>query len=238
MTGIVAVSHSPALARAAVDLALEMGGAHPPAIRIAAGGPDGSTGTDAIAIAAAIDAVADDGGVLVVTDLGSAILSARLALELVTTGARVRLSAAPFVEGLVAAVVAAASGAGVDDVDRQTLAALDAKRSQRGGEGTGASAEAASASAEASFDVVVSNPSGLHARPAATFARTAARYDADVQVTDLDAGGAPASASSLVALMALDVRQGTRVRVQASGPQAADALDALRALLDEGFGEL
>lgn len=239
MTGIVVVSHSPALAHAAVELALQMGGEDPPPVHVAAGAADGSTGTDATAIAAAIDRAASDGGVLVIMDLGSAVLSAGLALDFVTTTAPVRLSPAPFVEGLVCAVVAAASGADVDEVHRQTLAALDAKRAQLSPDDPPSSGRVdARTPPAASFDAVVRNPSGLHARPAAAFVRTAARFDAQVEVTDLDTGRPPASAASLVALMALGIGQGTHVRVGASGPETTQALAALRALIDGGFGEV
>ncbi len=67
--------------------------------------------------------------------------------------------------------------------------------------------------------------------------KAASRYDADVRIVDLDTGGDEVSGRSLLALMALGVRQGARVRVSASGPQAQQALDELRALIDDGFGE-
>ncbi len=68
MIGLVAVSHSRPLAMAAVELALQMGGAAPPVVRVAAGGPDGDLGTDAVAIAAAIDEADSGDGVLVLMD--------------------------------------------------------------------------------------------------------------------------------------------------------------------------
>lgn len=240
MIGIVAVSHSRALAEAAVHLSLQMGGAEPPAVRVAAGGPDGDLGTDAVAIAAAIDEADSGDGVLVLMDLGSAILSAETALEFVTSPERVRLSPAPFVEGLVAAVVTAAGGAGLEDVAAEVAGAADAKRRQLAP--AGADSEPMASAGEPpgdgrSFEAVVVNPSGLHARPAATFVKAASRFDADVRIADLDAGSGEVSGRSLLALMALGVRQGARVRVSASGPQAAQALDELRALMDDGFGE-
>ena len=276
MIGIVAVSHSHALADAAVHLALQMGGDHPPTVRVAAGGPDGDLGTDAVAIAAAIDDADSGDGVLVMMDLGSAILSAETALEFVAAPERVRLSPAPFVEGLVAAVVTAAGGAALDAAAAEVRGAGEAKQRQLGDAGDPASAEtentasgpdtgepasvdlvehatgvdadvtasgARSANATESspgtlsFEAEVVNPSGLHARPAATFVKTATRYDADVRIRDLDAGSDEVSGRSLLALMALGVRQGARVRVSASGPQARAALDELRALIEDGFGE-
>src|SRR5918995_1066701 len=110
-----------------------MGGDQPPGIRIAAGAAGGSTGTDAVAIAAAIEEVATPDGVLVLMDLGSAILSAGMALEFVTAEVPVRLSEAPFVEGLIAAVVVAGSGASLDAVALEAARALDAKGTQLDG---------------------------------------------------------------------------------------------------------
>lgn len=248
MIGLVVVSHSRALAEAAVELALQMGGAQPPTIRVAAGGPDGDLGTDAVAIAAAIDEADSGDGVLVLMDLGSAILSAETAREFVAEPDRVRLSAAPFVEGLVSAVVTAVGGADLDAVAAECATAGDAKRQQlgdtppvRGGVGDGDGDEGAASGEEDegafSFEAVITNPSGLHARPAATFVKTASRYDADVCIADLDAGSDVVSGRSLLALMALGIRQGSRVRVSATGTQASAALSDLRALIEDGFGE-
>lgn len=240
MIGIVAVSHSRPLAEAAVDLALQMGGDEPPAVRVAAGGPDGDLGTDATAIAEAIDAADSGEGVLVLMDLGSALLSAEMALEFSSAPERVMLSPAPFVEGLVSAVVTAAGGGALGEVAAEVARAADAKRAQLGA--TEAVAPAPSPVAPTddalSFETTVINPSGLHARPAATFVKAASRYDADVQIAEVGGESPAVSARSLLALMALGVRQGARVRVSASGPQAKDALDDLRSLIDDGFGEV
>ena len=239
MIGIVVVSHSPALAEAAVGLALEMAGDAPPPLRIAAGAADGVTGTDAVAIASAIDEVASADGVLVLMDLGSAILSAGMALEFASTAERVVLSPAPFVEGIVAAVVGAASGASLDAVDAEARRALDAKLGQlAGATPTPTLATPIADGPTASFEAVVRNPSGLHARPAATFVKTAGRFGAEVTVSDVDSGKGPVSAASLVSLMALGVTQGTRVRVDARGDDAAAAARALEELITAGFGEL
>jgi phosphotransferase system HPr (HPr) family protein len=181
--------------------------------------------------------------VLVLMDLGSALLSAEMALELAATPDRVVLSPAPFVEGLVSAVVTATGGATLAQVAAEVAGAADAKRVQLGVTNaptatTTAVAEAAPNEGELSFETTVINPSGLHARPAATFVKAASRFDADVQITEVGGETPPVSARSLLALMALGVRQGTKVRVTASGPQAQDALNELRALIDEGFGEV
>jgi phosphoenolpyruvate---glycerone phosphotransferase subunit DhaM len=59
-----------------------------------------------------------------------------------------------------------------------------------------------------------------------------------VRVSDLDAGGPAVAGNSLLALMSLGVHPGTRIRVSASGPDSAAALDELRGLVEDGFGEL
>ena len=130
MIGIVVVSHSRALACAAVDLATAMTGAGPrPAIEVAAGLDDGSFGTDATAVAAAITGADSGDGVLVLLDLGSAVLSAEFAVDLAgLPSERVRLSPAPLVEGLLAAVVTAGAGAGLDAVAAEAENALAPKQ--------------------------------------------------------------------------------------------------------------
>lgn len=243
MIGIVAVSHSRPLAEAAVDLALRMGGENPPTVCVAAGGPDGDLGTDATAIAEALDAADSGDGVLVLMDLGSALLSAEMALEFAVAPDRIVLSPAPFVEGLVSAVVTAAGGAPLAAVAVEVAGAADAKRVQLGAPHSADPpaadpVDAAETGQDGAFETTVVNPSGLHARPAATFVKAASRYDADVRIADLGSTSAPVSARSLLALMALGIRQGARVRVSASGPQAREALEELRTLIDDGFGEV
>src|SRR4030095_8200745 len=95
-----------------------MVGGAPPPIAIAAGLDDGVLGTDAVRVREAIDEVASVAGVLVLLDLGGGVLAAELPLDLGSAApeTRVVLSAAPLVEGLVAAVVLAAAGADLDEV--------------------------------------------------------------------------------------------------------------------------
>ncbi|MDR2895113.1 MAG: HPr family phosphocarrier protein [Propionibacteriaceae bacterium] len=133
MIGIVVVSHSHALAVAAVDLALEMvKDSSQPMIQVAAGLDEQTFGTDASAIAQAISQLSDQDGVLVMVDLGSAILSAEMALEFLepALAGKVVISPAPLVEGLVAAVVTASGGADLAEVDQEARLALSAKQQQ------------------------------------------------------------------------------------------------------------
>ena len=107
--GIVLVSHSARLAEGAADLAGQVSGG---TVRVlAAGGTeDGELGTSAEKVALAVASAEAGAGVLVLPDLGSAVLTVRAMLEDMP-GARVVLADAPFVEGAVAATVTAAAGA-------------------------------------------------------------------------------------------------------------------------------
>jgi PTS hybrid protein len=115
VVGIVVVSHSRDIAFGTVALAGQMAG---PEVRIegAGGTSDGTLGTDADRVRQAI-ADADTGdGVIVLGDLGSAILTARAVLAGQEEDGHVRLVDAPLVEGAVAAAVTASAGLGVDAV--------------------------------------------------------------------------------------------------------------------------
>jgi phosphocarrier protein FPr len=99
-------------------------------ITVAAGDVDGGLGTDATAIADAVTAADSGDGVVVLMDLGSAVLSAETALELLDDDVRERvvLSPAPLVEGLVGAAVTAAAGADRDRVAAEALRGLAPKQ--------------------------------------------------------------------------------------------------------------
>ncbi|MEP9383047.1 phosphoenolpyruvate--protein phosphotransferase [Nocardioides sp. KR10-350] len=89
----------------------------------------------------------------------------------------------------------------------------------------------------AAAEFVVTNPHGLHARPAARLVEEARRYDATVLLREVDSGTGPVPASSLSRVATLAAGQGARLEVSASGPQAQQAVDAVVALAGESFGE-
>ena len=242
MIGVVVVSHSSALAHAAVELALQMVQGERPAIAIAAGAGDGLIGTDAMAVSAAIDEVASPDGVLVIMDLGSAVMSAEMALDFRSSDTEVRLSSAPFVEGLLAAIVTAAGGASLDDVDREARAALAPKISMLDVPASVPAVAPVSARADApagvSADLRIINPDGLHARPAATVVSSLAGFEAKLTVVNTRTASAPVSAHSLIGLLSLGAKVGDVLTVTASGAQAAEALAKVTGLVTEGFGEL
>ncbi|MDX6714275.1 MAG: multiphosphoryl transfer protein [Baekduia sp.] len=242
MVGIVIVSHSATLARAVVELAGEMGGGEVPIE--AAGGmaePEGAIGTDLELVRAAIDRAAGPDGVLVLMDLGSAVMTAEMAAEVVggERDVRIVLSDAPLVEGAVAAVARAGAGAGLDEVAQEARSALGMKRGQLGieeGEGPAPAPAPGPEGEQARLPVRIAL--GLHARPAARVVEVAGRFDARITLTDETNGRGPADARSLTGLVTLGVRHGDALVARADGPQAADALAALVALAEEGFGDV
>ena len=237
MVGIVVVSHSPDLARAAVNLALQMVHGSAPRIEVAAGTSDDRLGTDAAAVAEAVVAADDGEGVVVIMDLGSAVLSAELALELLPDpGIRTRLVPAAFVEGIFAAAVSAAAGAQLDVVARDAAEALDAKAAQLGQTQPPIGAhDSITPPAAVVAKATIVNADGIHARPAARIVATLASLDA--RVTIATERSAPVSARSPTALMSLGTRIGDVLRIEADGGDAAAAVDRIAALVSDGFSE-
>jgi phosphoenolpyruvate-protein phosphotransferase/dihydroxyacetone kinase phosphotransfer subunit len=240
VVGIVIVSHSATLAEGVAELAREMGGSDV-AIEVAGGldEPDRPLGTDATLVLSAIERADSGDGVLVLMDLGSAVLSAEMAVDMAEPERRaaVRLCAAPVVEGAVSAAAAARQGASLDEVAREAGRGLLPKASHLGAEE--AEPEQADDLEEEGEELRlrVDNPLGLHARPAARFVQTSSRFDARISVSNASTGRGPANARSLSAVATLGVRRGHEIVVRASGLEAAAALAALRALADDGFGD-
>jgi multiphosphoryl transfer protein len=258
MVGIVIVSHSAQLADGVVELAKEMAG--PDVAMVAAGGldlPDRPLGTDAALIARAIDQAWSDDGVLVLMDLGSAVLSAEMAAEMMPDEqqSKLLLCDAPLVEGAVAAAVAARLGDPLDQVAAEARGALAGKVAHLAAEPgpdagpaqqaptppAAATEQAAPAGPDGGrpleLRITVANRLGLHARPAARFVQAVGRFDATVTAENVTVPAGPVSARSLNGVATLGVQQGHEVLIKASGPQAAEVLAALRDLAEENFGD-
>ena len=87
-------------------------------------------------------------------------------------------------------------------------------------------------------EVEVRNPSGLHARPAATFVRAAGGFVSQILLTNLDRDpGKSVSAKSVLGVMGLGVSRGHRIRIAAQGEDADRAVSALVELVTSGLGE-
>lgn len=117
MVGIVIVSHSFKVADGIKDLAMQMAGSDQKIIT-AGGMEDGTIGTDAVKISHAIQEAHTGEGVVVLVDLGSAVLSSNMALELINTdiAKEVLIADAPVLEGAISASVQAAIGGNLQEV--------------------------------------------------------------------------------------------------------------------------
>lgn len=227
--GVVFVSHSAQIADGLIALARQMA---PDAGLAAAGGTDdGGIGTSFELVTAGITSVDRGDGVVVLCDLGSAILTAETALDFLDDDVRerVRVVDAPLVEGGVAAAVAAQTGASLDEV-------VAAARSAAGGDSgrrpeATAGVDESTTVSRAGTTVTLRNKDGLHARPAAEFVKLASTFAAKVVVNGKDA-------KSLLGIMALGLVKGADVELHAEGPDAEAAVDALGSLIESGFGEL
>ena len=237
--GLVVVSHSRPLARAAVALAQEMLHGKQIRIAVAAGLDDTTFGTDAAQIVDAITAADQGAGVVVLMDLGSAVLSAELALELLDDDLRERvvLCPAPLVEGLVVAAVAAANGADSNEVAAEAAGALAGKVGHLGSAPT-AVTDVDRDSDELTGSFVVANQHGLHARPAARLVQEVRRRDAHARIRNRRTGSEWVDAGSLSKIATLGVRSGDEVEVRVSGSQAVESLDHILSLAARNFDEV
>ncbi len=251
MVGMVIVSHSRALADSLRELVRQVANADIP-LAVAAGvGADRSEfGTDATEIMDAIQDVysrlgGSQPGVVVLMDLGSAVLSAQMALDLLppAIAAAVHFCGAPIVEGAISAAVQIGLGSDVETVCREAMHSLMPKREQLGlpEEGPGpapAGAPVVSLPEEVQQVVLtLKNQHGLHARPAARFVQLAASFDANISVRNESSGKGPVQAKSLNALATLGAVGGNKIAVIASGREAAQAVQALAKLVEDAFGE-
>jgi multiphosphoryl transfer protein len=247
MVGIVIVSHSRALAEGLVQLVKQVANEDLPIAYAAGVGPDNQEfGTNAVEIMEAIQAVDNPQGVLVLMDLGSAILSAEMALELLPAEMheRIRFCPAPLVEGAIAAGIQASLGSKLEDVYREASEALEPKREQLGEKAKGEQpapdepiGQKPGMEASAQARVTLQNQHGLHARPAARFVQMAASFEAEIQVLNESKNKGPVSAKSLNALATLGAIQGSQILISASGSQADQAVRALEDLVQANFGE-
>lgn len=234
---LVLVSHSDQLARGVAELAGQM--APDVLVRGIGGGPDGGLGTSLDAVQKALEDVlkvlADDapgGGIVVLGDLGSSVLTVEAALELDDSLVdHVVLARAPFVEGAVAAAVTAHGGADLATVLESANASVRMFAAIEAAQPPEAGGAASGEEGENSRTVTVRNPLGLHARPAALVSRKVAELGAAVTIDGVDA-------SSVLQLMALGATQGRELRVEATGERAAEAVATVVEMIDSGFGEV
>jgi len=240
---IVVVSHSEKIADGAVELAAQMA---PDVMILPAGGTDdGRIGTSLEKVLAALEQAGGQGGgqedgqaggagvaangTVVITDLGSAVMTAESALEFLENPAGVLLADAPLVEGLVAAAVAAQGGADVQAV-RKAAEAAGGPAHPAESAASGAVGPVTSAAPDSAGDFELVNQAGMHARPAAKVAGGLASLDAEVTINGVDG-------ASMTGLMTLGAGKGTVLHVEAWGPDAERAVEYVGGLVEAGFGE-
>ncbi|MFN6466019.1 MAG: phosphoenolpyruvate--protein phosphotransferase [Nostoc sp. DedVER02] len=241
---IVIVSHSKQLALGVRELAAQMVQGQV-SIAVAAGIEDSENplGTDPIQVYEAIASVFSEDGVLVLMDLGSALLSAEMAIEFLPEAQqqKVYLCEAPLVEGAIAAVVAAAAGRDIHQVMAEARGALLAKATQLNVSPLSVVSDNIEAknpeSPTKEIRLIVSNRLGLHARPAAQFVGTAARFQSQILVQNLTRNTGLVRGDSINQVTTLGVRQGHELVITATGSDADEALEALQALFANNFGE-
>jgi multiphosphoryl transfer protein len=244
--GLVIVSHSAQLAEGVAALAGQMSQGKTP-IATAGGTVNDVIGTSVDRIAAAIQSVEGPDGVLVLLDLGSAILSTEMALEMLDAErrGRIRISFAPLVEGAVTAALEASLGhtlAQVLQAAENTASAEHLQllkplnRPEETSAQTPATPEekppAPASTLEATL--VLTNPTGLHARPASLFVQTAHDFASHIRVAG---HGRESDAASITGILSLGLRQGDTFTMRADGVDAAAAIEALSALVQANFYE-
>jgi len=217
----------------------------------AGGTDDGRLGTSFMKVEQALEQALEEGDdVLILLDLGSAVMVTQMAVESLPEEQqqRVQMTNAPLTEGAIAAVVASAGGEGVAAVRRAAEQALATPKipeaapieaptappaEEPAGERRGGRPQPHRVARS------VPNPTGLHARPAARFVRTAMHFEAEITVENVTQGRPRANAKSMMEVANTGTaRQGERIRVTAWGEDAEEAVEALKALVESGFGEM
>ena len=90
---------------------------------------------------------------------------------------------------------------------------------------------------KSTLKISVSHPSGLHARPASLFVQTSNKFKSNITVQNLTDNSNLANAKSILSVLTLGVCQNHEIEIHAEGDDAEDALDALKALIEDNFGE-
>lgn len=227
--GLVIVSHSAQLAAGVVELAAQMA---PDVVLIAAGGmDDGGIGTSLEKVMSALGLADTGDGAVVLTDLGSAVMTAEAAWEFLGSPETVLLANAPLVEGSIAAAVTAQSGASLSAVCSAAETALQATvAAPAPAEGVSGVVTRQDEDAVTAVLTLI-NPMGLHARPAAVLAGVLGAMDVEIEINGADA-------QSVMMLMTLGAAQGDELQVSATGPDAKRAVELVRTEVAAGFGEL
>jgi phosphotransferase system HPr (HPr) family protein len=86
-------------------------------------------------------------------------------------------------------------------------------------------------------EMEIRNPSGLHARPAALFVKTASGFASSIRLENVTTGSPAVDAKSILGVMSSGAARGHRIRVTTDGPDEEAALDTIRDLVAARIGE-
>ncbi|MGD1806846.1 phosphoenolpyruvate--protein phosphotransferase [Dapis sp. BLCC M126] len=244
--GIVLVSHSAKLAEAVVELAEQMT-QEPAPIAIAAGidDPENPFGTDVIKVQEAIESVYSDAGVIILMDLGSAVMSTEMALEFLSSSQRnhIKICTAPLVEGAISAIVQASLGANIQQVMAEANAALTAKISQINvdeivpDQNLGNINNIEKENSSKTIKTTIKNQLGIHARPAAKLVAIANQFQSEITLQNLTKNSQVINAKSINQVITLAVKQRHEVAITATGNDADLALTKIQESITNNFGE-
>ncbi len=246
MVNLVLVSHSKKLAEGAAEMVKQMTASEAITIVTAAGvGENGEElGTSAVDIMEAIESVYSEDGVLILMDLGSAVLSTEMALDFLSDEmkANIRVCPAPFVEGAITAAVQAGLGSDLSAVYNDAMRSLKLKTDQLSDliepepeQEISDKPTDYNDNNRREITLVIPNKQGLHARPAVLFVKTIGGFDANVMVKNLTENTGPVEANSLISVMTLGAKQGNQVHISAEGKEKDEVIDALIALFDRNL---
>jgi phosphoenolpyruvate-protein phosphotransferase/dihydroxyacetone kinase phosphotransfer subunit len=241
LVGIVIVAHGEQLADGVLAVASQMTAGQDLPIAAAGGLEDGSLGTSMDRIQEALHSVYSEDGVLILMDLGSAVMTTEMLLDMLPPEqrARIRMSNAPLVEGAIAAAVAAAQGGDLDQVQRAAETAMDVPKIPEEAPPTAAEVPVAPAGPVERVELIVPNPVGLHARPAVLFVQTASQFASQITVQNVTQNRRAVDAKSMMQVASQGTaRQGEAIRIVAQGDDASEAIAALQELVEAGFGEM
>ncbi|GAA3649802.1 phosphoenolpyruvate--protein phosphotransferase [Flavivirga jejuensis] len=238
MVGIVIVSHSKMLAEGVKELANQMS-QNKVAVITAGGLEDTSSpiGTDPFKIKDAIEALSDSNGILVLMDIGSAVMNAELALDLVDERLKHKtlLCEAPLVEGAIAAVAQAMTGADIEAVANEAKHSLLGKQTLLKPVEEQVETDAFTDVVGKEIKITVPNQLGLHARPSVKLIELVNKFDVTATVSTKNKPFVAADSISQVST--LGAKKGDILTFRVKGKQADDLEIALKGFVKQNFGD-
>lgn len=239
MVGIVIVAHSRKLAEGVKELADQM--SQGKVSIVAAGGLDNNDtiGTSVDRILKAINDAYHTKGVLVLMDLGSAVLSTKMAIQMLPSEKQTKIvmSEAPIVEGSIIAAVEASIGSTLEKVDSTARNVITRAKV------TGQiplvyikSLEVPVTEGSLAGEVVLTltNKMGLHARPAALFVQSASKFKSNITA---EKDGKKVNAKSILGVLSLGAEKGAKIKISVDGEDKQEAIRGLKELIENKFGE-